>query len=92
MFFFADRGMILSGFTLGVICVAIGVIIRITGHGPLDHFHAYLLVASGVTLLFAASLARKSPSNARMLRYLLAALSLLLLAALLFKDAITELV
>ncbi|MEA3028757.1 MAG: hypothetical protein QOJ53_1584 [Sphingomonadales bacterium] len=84
--------MILSGFTLGIISVAIGLIVRFTRHGPLDHVHAYLLVAAGVTLVFAASLARKSKSNARMLRYLLAGLTVLLLAGLLLKDALVRLV
>lgn len=92
MSFFADRETILSAFTLGFISVGIGLIIRFNRHGPLDHIYAYLLVAAGVTLLFAASLARKSPSNAKMLRYLLAALAVLLLAGLLLKDALTRLV
>jgi hypothetical protein len=92
MSLFADREMILSGFTLGFISAAIGFIIRFTRHGPLDHVYAYLLVAAGVTLLFAASLARKSKSNARMLRYLLAGLTVLLLGGLLFKDAIAKLI
>jgi putative Ca2+/H+ antiporter (TMEM165/GDT1 family) len=92
MSFFADREMILSALTLGIVSVAIGFIIRFTRHGPLDHVYAYLFVAVGVILLFAASLARKSPSNARMLRYLLAGLTVLLLAGLLFMDAIATLV
>jgi hypothetical protein len=92
MSFFADREMILSAFTLGVISVGIGFIIRFTRHGPFDHLYAYLLVAAGVTLLFAASLARMSPSNAGMLRYLLAALAVLLLGGLLLKDALIKLV
>jgi uncharacterized membrane protein YfcA len=80
--------MIVSGFTLGAISVIIGFAVRFTRHGPFDHVYAYLLVAAGVILVFVSSLARRSRRNSKLLRYVLAALTALLLVGLLLKDAL----
>lgn len=80
--------MIVSGFTIGAISIFLGGIFRFTRHGPLDHFYSYLLVAAGVVLIFVSSLARKSRTNTKLLRYLLAALVICLLLGMLLRDVL----
>jgi len=91
MSFFADRGMIVSGFTIGALSILTGFTLRFTHDTRLDHFYAYVLVAAGVLLVFASSLARKSKRNEILLRYLLAALAVLGLIGLLTRDMLQRL-
>jgi len=85
---FADRETIVTGFTIGTISIAIGCITRFTGHGALDNFYSYLLVAAGIVLIFASSMARRSSSNAKLLRYVLGALAIVMLVIVLLKDVL----
>jgi drug/metabolite transporter (DMT)-like permease len=89
---YADREIIVSGFTLGLIAIFIGCILQFSPRGPLNHFGGYALVACGVVLLFLSYLARVSRRNVAMLRILLMGLTLLLLAGVLLKDVIDKLV
>jgi hypothetical protein len=88
---YADREIILSGFTLAILAIAIGCIVQFSHHGALNHFFGYALVACGVVLLFVSYLARASGGNAALLRKLLMALAGLLLAGVLIKDVIEQL-
>jgi ABC-type transport system involved in multi-copper enzyme maturation permease subunit len=91
MSFFADREMIVSGFTIGAISILAGFTLRFTHVTRLDHFIAYVLVAAGVLLVFASSLARKSKRNIVLLRYLLATLVVLVLIGVLTRDMLQRL-
>jgi energy-converting hydrogenase Eha subunit C len=88
---YADREIIVSGFTLAVVAIFIGGVVQFTHRGPVDHFFGYALVACGVVLLFLAYLARISGGNTGPLRILLMFLAGLLLAGVLLKDAIEKL-
>jgi hypothetical protein len=88
---YADREVILSGFTLAILAIAIGCIVQFTHHGALNHFFGYALVACGVVLLFVSYLARGSKGGAALLRALLMALAGLLLVGVLLKDVIEQL-
>lgn len=88
---YADREIIVSGFTLAVIAIFIGCIVQFTHHGAMNHFIGYALVACGVVLLFVCYLARARKGYAGMLRIFLMALAGLLLAGVLLKDAIERL-
>jgi len=46
------------------------------------------VLAAGIVLIFASSLARKSPGNAKLLRYVLGALIIFMLATVLLKDVL----
>jgi hypothetical protein len=85
---YADREVILSGFTLAILAISIGCIVQFTHHGALNHVFGYALVACGVVLLFVSYLARASKGGAALLRALLMALAGLLLAGVLLKDVI----
>jgi hypothetical protein len=88
---YADREIILSGFTVAILAVAIGGIVQFTQHGGLNHFLGYALMACGVVLLFISYLARAGRGNVALLRLLLTVLAGLLLASVLLKDAIGRL-
>jgi hypothetical protein len=85
---YADREVILSGFTLAILAISIGCIVQFTHHGALNHVFGYALVACGVVLLFVSYLARASKGGAALLRALLMALAGLLLAGVLLRDVI----
>jgi hypothetical protein len=89
---YADREIIVSGFTLGIIAIVIGALVQFTHRGALNHVFGYALVAAGVVLLFVSYLARASRGSVATLRALLMALVGLLLAGVLLKDAIEKLV
>jgi ABC-type phosphate/phosphonate transport system permease subunit len=89
---YADREIVVSGFTLAVVAVFVGCIVQFSRHGALNHFFGYALVACGVVLLFLCHLARTSRGYATLLRTLLMVLAGLLLAGVLLKDAIEKLV
>jgi hypothetical protein len=89
---YADREIIVSGFTLALIAIFIGCIVQFTHRGALNHFFGYALVACGVVLLFLAYLARASRRNVAVLRILMMGLTGLLLAGVLLKDVIDRLI
>jgi hypothetical protein len=89
---YADREVIVSGFTLAVIAIFIGCIVQFTHHGALNHVIGYALVACGVVLLFVCYLARGSRGYAALLRTLLMVLAGLLLFGVLLKDVIEKLI
>jgi hypothetical protein len=89
---YADREVILSGFTLAIVAIFIGGMVQFTEHGPLNQFFGYALVACGVVLIFVCSLARASRGGAAMLRTLLMILAGALLLGVLLKDVIERLV
>jgi hypothetical protein len=89
---YADREIIVSGYTLAVLAIFMGGIVQFTHHGALNHFFGYTLVACGVVLLFVCYLARGSRGYAALLRTLLMALAGLLLVGVLLKDAIERLI
>lgn len=89
---YADREIIVSGFTLALIAIFIGCIVQFTHHGPLNHFFGYALVACGVVLFFVCYLARAGRGYTALLRVVLMALAGLLLAGVLLKDAIERLI
>jgi hypothetical protein len=89
---YADREVIVSGFTLALIAIFIGCLVQFTQHGGFSHFFGYALVACGIVLLFVSYLARGSRANVAMLRALLIALTVLLLAGVLLKDVIERLI
>lgn len=88
MSFFADREMIVSGFTIGAVSILVGVILLLTRDARVDQFYAFALSAAGIVLIFASTLARNNPRNTALLRVLLAAFVVFLLIGLLFKDVI----
>jgi hypothetical protein len=88
---YADREIVVSGFTLAILAISIGCIVQFSHHGALNHFFGYALVACGVVLLFVSYLARASRGGAALLRTLLMALAGALLAGVLLKDAIDRL-
>ena len=88
---YADREIIVSGFTLALIAIFIGCIVQFTHQGALNHFFGYALVACGVVLLFVCSLARSGRGYAALLRVILMAVAGLLLAGVLLKDMIVRL-
>lgn len=88
---YADREIIVSGFTLALIAIFIGCIVRFTHEGPLNHFFGYALVACGIVLLFLSYLARGNRGSVAVLRMMLMALAGVLLAGVLLKDAIERL-
>ena len=92
MFSYADREIIVSGFTLAGLALVVGCLVRFTQAGQLNHFFGYALVACGVLLFFVSSLARTSRRNVALLRALLMALAVLLLAGVLLKDVLAKLV
>ena len=89
---YADREIIVSGFTLAVLAIFIGGIVQFTHHGALNHVIGYALVACGVVLLFVCYLARGSRGYATLLRTLLMAIAGLLLVGVLLKDVIERLI
>ena len=89
---YADREIIVSGFTLAVIAIFIGCIVQFTHHGALNHVIGYALVACGIVLLFVCYLARGSRGYAALLRTLLMVLAGLLLVGVLLKDVIEKLI
>ena len=88
---YADREVIVYGFTLALVAIVIGVIVQFTHHGSLNHFFGYALVACGVVLLFVCYLARASRGNVALLRILLMVLAGALLIGVLLKDAMERL-
>ena len=88
---YADREIVVSGFTLAILAISIGCIVQFSHHGALNHFFGYALVACGVVLLFVSYLARASRGGAALLRTLLMALAAALLVGVLLKDAIDRL-
>ena len=88
---YADREIIVSGFTLAAIAIFIGCIVQFTHHGALSHFLGYALVACGVVLLFVSYLARISGGSTALLRMLLMVLAGALVAGVLLKDVIDRL-
>jgi asparagine N-glycosylation enzyme membrane subunit Stt3 len=88
---YADREIVVSGFTLAILAISIGCIVQFSHHGALNHFFGYALVACGVVLLFVSYLARASRGGAALLRTLLMALAGALLAGVLLKDAMDRL-
>jgi hypothetical protein len=88
---YADREIVVSGFTVAILAISIGCIVQLSHHGALNHFFGYALVACGVVLLFVSYLARASKGGAALLRALLIVLAGLLLAGILLKDAIEQL-
>jgi energy-converting hydrogenase Eha subunit C len=88
---YADREILVSGFTLGFIAMFIGGVVQFTHHGALNHVIGYALVASGVVLLFVCYLARASGGYAALIRTLLMAIAGVLLIGMLFKDVIAKL-
>ena len=88
---YADREIIVSGFTLAVLAIFIGCIVQFIHHGAPNHVIGYALVACGIVLLFVCYLARGSKGYAALLRTLLMALAGLLLAGVLLKDMIERL-
>ena len=89
---YADREIIVSGFTLAAAAIIIGCIAQFTRHGPLNHVMGYALVACGIVLLFVSYLARTRRGNIVLLRLLLMVLAAALLIGVLLKDAIQKLV
>jgi hypothetical protein len=92
MYSYADREIIVSGFTMAALAIFIGCIVQFTHHGTLNHVFGYGLVACGVVLLFLCQLARGSRGYALVLRTLLMSLAGLLLVGVLLKDAFERLV
>ena len=92
MFSYADREIIVSGFTLAAVAIVVGCLVRFTQSGPLNHFFGHALVACGVLLFFVSSLARASRRNIALLRALLMLLAGLLLAGVLIKDVLAKLI
>jgi hypothetical protein len=88
---YADREIIVSGFTLAAAAIIIGCIAQFTRPGPLNHIMGYGLVACGIVLLFVSYLARARRGNIALLRILLMALAGALLIGVLLKDAIQKL-
>ena len=88
---YADREIIVSGFTLAFFAIVIGGVVQFTHPGSLNHFFGYALVACGVVLLFVCTLARSSRGNVALLRTLLMVLAGLLLAGVLVKDVVERL-
>ena len=88
---YADREIIVSGFTLAVVAIFIGCIVQFTHHGALSHFLGYALVACGVVLLFVSYLARASRGSTALLRTLLMGLAGVLLIGVLLKDVFDRL-
>ena len=89
---YADREIIVSGFTMAIFAVFIGGIVQFTHRGAVDHFLGFGLMACGVVLLFVSYLARASRGNVALLRLLLIAVAGLLLAGVLLKDVIERLI
>ena len=89
---YADREIIVSGFTLAILAILIGCVAQFTHHSALDHFIGYVLVACGVVLLFLAYLARGNRGSVATLRTLIMTLAGLLLAGVLIKDVIERLI
>lgn len=87
---YADKEIIVSGFTLAVVAIVIGCIVQFTRHGPLNHVLGYAMVACGIVLLFVSYLARTRRGNTAVLRILLMALAGALLLGMLLKDAIAQ--
>jgi hypothetical protein len=88
---YADREIIVSGFTLAVAAIIIGCIVQFSHHGPLNQAMGYALVACGIVLLFISYLARTRRGNIALLRMLLMALAGALLLGVLLKDMIQKL-
>jgi hypothetical protein len=88
---YADREIVVSGFTLAVVAIFIGGVAQFTHHGALSHFLGYALVACGVVLLFVSYLARASRGGTALLRTLLMALAVALVVGVLLKDVIDRL-
>jgi hypothetical protein len=88
---YADREIVVSGFTLALIAIFIGCVIQFTRHGAVNHVFGYALVACGIVLLFLSYLARASKGSLAMLRILLMAVAGVLLAGMLLKDVIARL-
>ena len=88
---YADREIIVSGFTLALIAIFIGGIVQFTHKGALNHVFGYALVACGVVLFFVCYLARSGRGYGAMLRILLMTLAGLLLAGMLLKDVVERL-
>jgi hypothetical protein len=86
---YADREIVVSGFTLAVVAIFIGCVVQFTHRGPLNHFLGYALVSCGVLLLFLCHLARASRGYTALLRILLMAFAGALLVGVLLKD-VTE--
>jgi len=85
---YADREIIVSGFTLALLTIFIGGLIQFTQHGTANHFFGYVLVACGIVLLFVCYLARANRGNVARLRTLLMFLVGLLLIGVLLKDVV----
>jgi ABC-type Fe3+-siderophore transport system permease subunit len=88
---YADREIVVSGFTIAAAAIVIGCIVQFTRHGPLNHVLGYALVACGIVLLFVSYLARARRGNIALLRLLLIAIAGALLIGVLLKDAIENL-
>jgi hypothetical protein len=88
---YADREIIVSGFTLAAAAIIIGCIVQFTRPGPLNHMLGYALVACGIVLLFVSCLARARRGNIALLRMLVMALAGALLIGVLLKDAVQNL-
>ena len=89
---YADREIVVSGFTLALIAIFIGCLLQFTQHGALHHVFGYGLAACGVVLLFVSYLARGNRGSVALLRILLIGLAGLLLAGFLLKDVLERLV
>ena len=82
--------MIVFGYTLGFISILIGGIFLFTRGTRIDDLYGYVLAASGVVLIFASTLARRSSRNAAMLKLVLGGFALLLLLGFLLKGVIAR--
>ena len=89
---YADRELIVSGFTLAIIAIIIGCILHFTRAGEANHILGYALVACGIVLLFVSYLARTRRGNIALLRILLIVLAAALLIGVLLKDVIQKLI
>jgi hypothetical protein len=92
MYSYADREIIVSGFTMAALAILIGCLAQFTHHGALNHFFGYALVACGVVLLFVCYLTRVRRGYATLLRAMLMSLAGLLLVGVLLKDAMERLI
>jgi hypothetical protein len=89
---YADREIVVSGFTLALVAIFIGGIVQFTHHGAFNHFVGYALVACGIVLLFICNLARSSRGSTALLRILMMTLAGLLLVGVLLKDVFERLI
>ena len=92
MYSFADREIIVSGFTMAALAIVLGCVAQFTHHGTLNHIVGYGMVACGVVLFFLCYLARGRRGYATVVRILLMAIAGLLLVGVLLKDAFERLI